>query len=71
MVAITKNTAAFTAPRAGNNDILDRLLALPRQWAARFTLRNRLADMDAHLLRDIGWDVYDARIEAKKPFWQV
>ncbi|OSQ40614.1 DUF1127 domain-containing protein [Thalassospira mesophila] len=71
MVAITRNTAAFTAPRTANTDTVDRLLALPRQWAARFTLRNRLADMDAHLLRDIGWDVYDARIEAGKHFWQA
>jgi|TARA_R110002012_G_scaffold254256_1_gene433290 uncharacterized protein YjiS (DUF1127 family) len=71
MVAITKNTALLNAPRTRNTDTLDRLFALPRQWAARFTLRNRLADMDAHLLRDIGWDVYDAHIEAKKPFWQA
>ncbi|AUG54385.1 DUF1127 domain-containing protein [Thalassospira marina] len=71
MVAITKNTAAFAAPRARSNDTAARIFALPRQWAARLALRNRLADMDAHLLRDIGWEPTAARIEANKPFWQA
>lgn len=32
--------------------------------------RNRLAHLDAHLLRDIGLDPQDARRECAKPFWQ-
>ncbi|OKH87608.1 DUF1127 domain-containing protein [Thalassospira sp. TSL5-1] len=71
MVAITKNTAAFTAARPRNNDTAARLFDLPRQWAARLTLRNRLAHMDAHLLRDIGFEPGDARFEASKPFWRA
>ncbi|RCK54204.1 hypothetical protein TH25_02500 [Thalassospira profundimaris] len=72
MVAITKNTAAFTAPRErAENTTAARLFSLPRQWAARLTLRNRLAHMDAHLLRDIGFEPGDARFEASKPFWRA
>lgn len=32
--------------------------------------RNRLARLDAHLLRDIGLDPQEARRECAKPFWQ-
>ncbi|HLQ17974.1 MAG TPA: DUF1127 domain-containing protein [Tabrizicola sp.] len=32
--------------------------------------RNRLAHLDAHLLRDIGMDPQEARRECAKPFWQ-
>jgi uncharacterized protein YjiS (DUF1127 family) len=46
-------------------------MELPRQWAKRYVLRQKLATMDSHLLRDIGWDVYEARIEAAKPFWKA
>ena len=72
MVAITKNTAAFAAPRnRTENTPAASLFDLPRQWAARLALRNRLAHMDAHLLRDIGFEPGDARFEATKPFWRA
>jgi uncharacterized protein YjiS (DUF1127 family) len=32
--------------------------------------RQRLAHLDAHLLRDIGLDAGEAHQEAAKPFWQ-
>lgn len=32
--------------------------------------RQQLAQLDAHLLRDIGLDSSEARAEAAKPFWQ-
>jgi uncharacterized protein YjiS (DUF1127 family) len=32
--------------------------------------RQRLAQLDAHLLRDIGLDAQDARRECAKLFWQ-
>lgn len=37
---------------------------------ARQRDRNRLAHLDAHLLRDIGLDPQEARRECAKPFWQ-
>lgn len=32
--------------------------------------RQRLGQLDAHLLRDIGLDTQHARSESAKPFWQ-
>lgn len=32
--------------------------------------RQRLAHLDAHLLRDIGLDAQEASRECAKPFWQ-
>jgi uncharacterized protein YjiS (DUF1127 family) len=32
--------------------------------------RNRLGQLDTHLLRDIGLEAQDARRECAKPFWQ-
>lgn len=32
--------------------------------------RQRLAHLDAHLLRDIGLDPQEVRRECTKPFWQ-
>lgn len=33
--------------------------------------RQRLAHLDAHLLRDIGLDPQEVRRECTKPFWQT
>ncbi|MFH1806591.1 MAG: DUF1127 domain-containing protein [Pseudomonadota bacterium] len=72
MAAITRNAGVFaTAPRHDARDLADRLFAVPAQWAARYTLRRKLAVMDDYLLRDIGWEPSDARIEADKPFWKA
>ncbi|MCC9620970.1 DUF1127 domain-containing protein [Thalassospira sp. MA62] len=69
MVAITKNTGTFIARRPQQNTV--GILDLPRKWFKRHDLRQQLAQMDAHMLRDIGWSEYDARREAAKPFWQA
>ncbi|WP_033070481.1 DUF1127 domain-containing protein [Thalassospira australica] len=69
MVAITKETAAFVAPR--HSDGVASLLDLPREWLKRHALRQELAVMDSRILRDIGWNAYDARKEAAKPFWKA
>jgi uncharacterized protein YjiS (DUF1127 family) len=37
--------------------------------ADRRRQRHALAELDDHLLRDIGLTRYQARIEARKPFW--
>jgi uncharacterized protein YjiS (DUF1127 family) len=40
------------------------------RWIDRSNQRNALADLDDHLLRDIGKSGEDARREASKPFWK-
>jgi uncharacterized protein YjiS (DUF1127 family) len=39
-------------------------------WISRSNQRNALADLDDHLLRDIGVAGDDALREASKPFWK-
>jgi uncharacterized protein YjiS (DUF1127 family) len=69
MVAITKDAGAFVATRRTHT--ATSLLDLLRTWLKRHDLRQKLADMDAHMLRDIGWTAYDAQREAAKPFWKA
>ncbi|WP_417827594.1 DUF1127 domain-containing protein [Thalassospira sp.] len=69
MVAITKEAGAFAANRPRHDNV--NLLDLPRTWMKRYSLRQKLANMDAHMLRDIGWSFYDAKREAAKPFWKA
>ena len=40
-------------------------------WHRRWQQRQRLAELDAHLLRDIGATPWDAFREASKPFWRT
>ncbi|QUS35061.1 DUF1127 domain-containing protein [Falsirhodobacter algicola] len=40
------------------------------QWELRRMSRRRLADLDPHLLDDIGLTAEAARIEAIRPFWR-
>ncbi len=39
-------------------------------WQRRWQQRRHLADLDAHLLRDIGVSPRQASREAGKPFWR-
>jgi uncharacterized protein YjiS (DUF1127 family) len=39
-------------------------------WQARARERRALAELDEHLLRDIGLDRLSAQEEAAKPFWE-
>jgi len=54
---------AATEPRAG-------IVALVREWLRRSRTRHEIADLDEHLLRDIGLTRLDAVAESRKPFWQ-
>jgi uncharacterized protein YjiS (DUF1127 family) len=45
--------------------VIDRLLL----WAERSRERHRLAELDDHMLRDIGLSRADVMAEATKPFW--
>ena len=62
--------------------VLRQTIALPRalpgfsrvmlvllDWRAKWTTRNALARLDAHLCDDIGLSPRDAGHEARKPFW--
>jgi uncharacterized protein YjiS (DUF1127 family) len=39
-------------------------------WIARRRGRRALAQLDAHLLRDIGLDAHGAATEVRKPIWK-
>jgi len=36
----------------------------------RYRSRHRIADLDRHLLKDIGITIAEAEAEANKPFWR-
>jgi uncharacterized protein YjiS (DUF1127 family) len=37
----------------------------------RYRTRQRIADLDSHLLKDIGVTAVEAEMEANKPFWRL
>jgi len=48
-----------------------RALAAAYAWNRRRHDRRTLAELDDHLLRDIGIDRHQALVEASKPFWEA
>jgi uncharacterized protein YjiS (DUF1127 family) len=50
---------------------LTTALETARTWRARARSRRVLLTLDERMLRDIGITRYDARIEARKPFWRA
>jgi uncharacterized protein YjiS (DUF1127 family) len=46
------------------------VVALLRQWLRRSRTRDEIAELDEHLLRDIGLTRFDAFVESRKHFWQ-
>jgi uncharacterized protein YjiS (DUF1127 family) len=58
-----------SAPAAG--PALARAWATVRGWAARARGRNELAEIDEHLLKDIGMTRSDVLMETRKPFWRA
>lgn len=50
--------------------ILNRLFSAPFVWLERVQDRRRLADLDDHMLRDIGLDRGTAQELASTPFWR-
>jgi len=48
-----------------------RALAAAYAWNRRRHERRTLAELDDHLLRDIGIDRHQALVEASKPFWEA
>ena len=47
------------------------IVALVRQWLYRNRMRHEIAELDEHLLRDIGLTRFDAVVESRKHFWQA
>lgn len=59
-----------TLPLRARPGVVARLIQTVTIVVTRRRDRQRLGRLDAHLLRDIGLDVQDARRESDKPFWQ-
>ena len=62
------DTKTFHAPASTN--LLRRTLTLVRTWVNRSRDRTRLANLDPHLMRDIGLDCCSIAKETGKPFWR-
>ncbi len=63
-------TRIQTLPLPARQGLLARSLTVLNAALSRRRDRQRLARLDAHLLRDIGIDAQEARRECAKPFWQ-
>ncbi|HHI75921.1 MAG TPA: DUF1127 domain-containing protein [Gammaproteobacteria bacterium] len=50
--------------------VFSQAAATLKLWYQRARQRRRLAQLDEHLLRDIGITPEQARREARKPFWR-
>ena len=51
--------------------VLDHLFEAPFVWAERAAERRHLAELDDHLLNDIGLNRADVEVASTKPFWQA
>ena len=65
-------TAPWFVPHGGARKhplvvLFEPLLA----WEQRIRQRQRLGEMDDHMLQDIGVSRSDAAMEAAKPFWRA
>ena len=65
------SAAGFLPTFGRSNGTLASLLKTFSAWDSRSRQRRNLADMDAHLLADIGVSRRDAAVEAAKPFWRA
>lgn len=64
------HTNIQTIPLRARSGLFARILASVLAATIRRRDRQRLGQLDAHLLRDIGLDAQEARNEADKPFWR-
>lgn len=51
--------------------VLDRLFDAPFVWAERAAERRHLAELDDHLLKDIGLNRAEVEAVSTKPFWRA
>jgi uncharacterized protein YjiS (DUF1127 family) len=61
--------ASCDEPEDGHG--LGALLRMAALWRHRSRTRRELEQLDDRLLRDIGLDPFEARFEARKPFWRA
>lgn len=47
-----------------------RVAVVSAKWAEHRRTRQALADLDPHMLKDVGIDALTARQEANRKFWQ-
>ena len=57
--------------RAAMRGVIFSIFQMISCWIDRSSQRNALANLDDHLLRDIGKSRDDALREASKPFWKL
>jgi uncharacterized protein YjiS (DUF1127 family) len=50
--------------------VVDHILETPFIWAERAAERRHLAQLDDHLLKDIGLNRADVEAVSTKPFWR-
>jgi uncharacterized protein YjiS (DUF1127 family) len=50
--------------------VVDRIIETPFVWAERVADRRHLAELDDHLLRDIGLNRAEVEAVSTKPFWR-
>jgi uncharacterized protein YjiS (DUF1127 family) len=55
----------------GAHDLSTTIMKTLTQWMARSVQRRHLAELDDHILRDIGLEYKQAIREADKPFWKA
>ena len=70
-ILLHPNAHARRAPRAEDESLFGQLWATLAVWRERSRTRARLADLDDHMLRDIGLDPNLVEHEIRKPFWRV
>jgi uncharacterized protein YjiS (DUF1127 family) len=77
---LSKNGFAPTVPLLGaqgwiappdSDDAPIGLFALVREWLQRSRMRSDIAELDDHLLRDVGLTRMDIVAESRKHFWQL
>lgn len=61
--------AGFVANSPSWGDTFTAAVAAIQDWHERARSRRALAELDPHLLKDIGVSRDEARAEAIKPFW--
>jgi len=50
--------------------VVDRIIEAPFIWVERAAERRHLAELDDHLLRDIGLNRAEVEVVSTKPFWR-
>jgi uncharacterized protein YjiS (DUF1127 family) len=68
----TQSQVTGQSPRLGGDviGVLHGLFSTPFIWLERAQARRRLADLDDHMLRDIGLSRSEAEDVAHTPFWR-